>query len=132
MIRNAYSTPKGDVLMGATFTVGQLRNAYTENGGKLTQRHRRFLRRFIPPYTDGAGLGTTFAVLIPRAWALENIPQSIRAVLRPHFEVADSAWFAARPWIGDEASAVDPTAIDAELGAELDATDERDQWEASQ
>lgn len=131
MIRNAYSTPKGDVLYGATFTVQQLRAQYTENGGNLTTRHRRFLRRFIPAYTTGTGLQTRFAVRIPRDWALEKIPASIRSVLRPHFEPVTREWYQARPWIGDEASAVDPATIDAELGTELGEAEERDSWEAS-
>ena len=130
-IRNAYSTPRGDVLMGAVFTVAQLRAQYSSNGGILTDRRKRYLRRFIPPYSDGTpGTGRRFAIMIPRQWAIENMPADVKAVLRPHFEVADAAWIAANaPWLGDSDFALNPVAIDTELGGELDDADSPDAME---
>lgn len=121
MKRNKYSTPKGDILVGATFTVAQIRNAYSENGGPLTPRRRRFLRTFIPPYlSDGTGAQREFAILMPLSKILEKAPPAARQRLRNHFSRADEEWFAARPWIGNPDNQINPALIDNELGGELD------------
>jgi hypothetical protein len=119
-MRNKYSTPKNDVLVGATFTIRQLRNAYSESGGPLSIRHRRFLRTFIPPYINGSGLDTEFAILIPLSKVLEKAPRNVLQRLRNHFERVDEEWLKNRPWIGQEENKINPTLIDQELGTELD------------
>ena len=119
MKRNKFAVSKGDKLFGGVFTVAQLRKQYTANGGPLNNRRKRFLRTFIPPYSNGSGLQTEFALLIPLSKILEKAPQDVKNRMRSHFELADADWFAARSWIGDSANYVDPTQIDNELGTEL-------------
>lgn len=119
-MKNKYSTPKGDRLVGATFTIRQLRSAYTENGGPLSIRHRRFLRTFIPPYVRGSGLDTEFAIMIPLSKILEKAPLNVRQRLRNHFEIVDDEWMKNRPWIGDINNKIQPERLDQELGTELD------------
>lgn len=131
--RFEFSTRKGDVLMGATFTIAQLRNQYTENGGQLTARHRRYLGHFVPAYlSDGTGNARRFAITITRDEALENMPAGLRTALRPHFERADRDWFAARPWIGNEDNAIPQSAINNEFGLVLGDDEEPSKWEDGQ
>lgn len=130
--RNSYAVSKGDVLVGAVFTVQQLRNQYDSNGGPLNERRRRFLRRFIPAYANpqsGGGLATEFAVMIPLSVIQDKAPASVRQALRNRFEIVTPEWLQARPWIYNEANAIDPVTIDGELGTEYQ-DNLRNSWES--
>jgi len=130
-LRNAYSTPRGDVLYGAVFTLAQLRSQYSETGGPLTPRRRRALRRLIPPYvSDDSGLQRKFCLLIPKSWALDKMPDAMRDALRPHFSRVTRAWVASEcPWLGDPDRRIADAAIDNELGTELGGDEDPDEWD---
>ena len=128
MIRNQYSCGAGDALFGATFTFGQLRQRYSENGGDLTPRRRKFLRRFVPPFVSERpiSLSTRFAIVVTKRQVLDIAPREVALALAPHFvrveerdANGDDFWMR-NPWLGDESFRVPDAAVDNELGSELD------------
>lgn len=135
------SIPAGDRPVGGTLTAQQLRSRYSENGGWLTPRRRRFLRRFIRPYVDDAAVAANlragnppgdtvrFCFIMPLQTVREKAPagqarQDLRAIL----ELADLDWHLARPWLGDPDHRIPEDLLDAELGSVLERGDEYD-WD---
>ncbi len=131
---NSFTIPAGDVAVGGTFTIQQLRSQYVDNGGFLTPRHRQFLRRFVPPYVSEKPIvisTTQFVIILPKDKILEKAPPSIIDLLKPFFEVIDDvSWYTDRPWLGASAFLVSDAQFDAEFGPELPAKD-NNLWEGA-
>lgn len=126
--RRAYATAQGDTLLIAVVPLLTIRTWYSQNGGPVYPRHKRFLQRFLLPYSFGNGVSSLFALTVPGN-VISTSPDAIRAVLEPHFMPITSAILEANPWLGDEQYALDYASIDSEMGGELEDHEHPWNWD---
>jgi hypothetical protein len=115
MRRNAYTTAPDDVLMVGIFNLTTL-------SGLLTERHRRFLRRYVPPVMDADG---NILVMIPRDAVLANMPIDAAVVMVDGFIPVADGWTSVTGF-----ESVEHGIIDDKLGLELESWEYPEEWDA--
>ena len=110
-MRNCYSTPAGDVLMALVFNPETL-------ASNLSERHRRYLRRFIPPYKSENG---EYILLIPLRSYFLTKPSNVSINIQ-NFILASELDLS----LFDE---IEHSEIDGIFGLELSEGEQRDNWD---